>query len=335
PIAAFLRRLLYILSLVYGLAVAVISAFYRVRPRRLRCKVISVGNITLGGTGKTVLVQCLAEKLNRKGRRIAVLTRGYKRNPGLAGREGMGDEPAMLKDKLPYAAVIVDKNRLRGASRAAREYNADTLILDDGMQQWKIYKDLEIVTIDAENPFGNLRLLPAGFLREPLSALRRADVFVLTNLGPGCDTPAIAKRLRGLNPRALLAEARHCAEGFRDLGSPNAILNPDAFKGRSALAFSGIGNPGSFEETLSSLGVNIAEALRFADHHDYSRKDLEHILSLAKDRGLDIIVTTEKDAVKVSRLKTGRTGIFSLNVRLRITKNEAEFDRRLFELYPL
>lgn len=322
-------------SLVYGLVVVIMAGFYRIRPAHVNCKVISVGNITLGGTGKTSLVEYLAAKLSQKGNKVAVLTRGYKRDASLSGVRGMGDEPAMLQKKLPQVPVVVDSDRLKAAARAIKDYAVDTLILDDGLQQWRIFKDLEIVTIDARNPFGNSRLLPAGFLREPLNALNRSDIFVLTQVGPGQDTAGLTARLRQLNPRGLIVESRHCPQGFSNLNKPDEILSIDSFKGRYTVAFSGIGNPQAFENTVCSLGVNITEALRFTDHHDYTQTDLDGIIKCARERNLDTIITTEKDAIKIARLKINHPGIFSLNIKLSITKNETEFDRRLLKLYSL
>ena len=335
PQAALLRGLLLVLSWVYGLVVVILAGFYRLRPAHVNCKVISVGNITLGGTGKTSFVEYLAEKLSRKGNKVVVLSRGYKRDAKLPGAEGLGDEPAMLQKKLPQIPVIVDKDRLKASVRAIKDYAADTLILDDGLQQWRIFKDLEIVTIDAQSPFGNSRLLPAGFLREPLSALNRADIFVLTQGGSGQDTAGLTARLKQLNPRALIVESKHDPKGFSNLNKPDEILNIDSFKGISTVVFSGIGNPQAFESAVSSLGVNIAEALRFADHHDYTQADLDGIIKSARGRNADTIITTEKDAVKIARLKINQLRIFSLNIKLNITRNEAEFDRRLLKLYSL
>ncbi|MDD5409289.1 MAG: tetraacyldisaccharide 4'-kinase [Candidatus Omnitrophica bacterium] len=335
PQAAFLRGLLFVFSLIYGLVVGILVIFYRLHPARLNCKVISVGNITLGGTGKTALVEYLAAKLNQRGNKIAVLSRGYKRDARLPGMQGMGDEPEMLQRKLPQVPVLVDKNRLRAAFRAIKDYAADTLILDDGMQQWKIFKDLELVTINAQDPFSNLRLLPAGFLRGPLGGLSRSDIFVLTQVNPGQDTSGISARLKQLNPRALIVEPTHKAESFSNLDKPAEILRTDSFQGKSAVIFSGIGSPQLFENTVSSLGVKIAQALRFADHHDYTQADLDGIIECARTRNLDTIITTEKDAVKIARLKFDQARIFSLNIKLDITKNEAEFDRRLLKLFSL
>jgi len=335
PQAAFLRGLLFVFSLIYGLVVFVLVVFYRLHPARFNCKLISVGNITLGGTGKTALVEYLVAKLNQKSNKVAVLSRGYKRDAKLAGMQGMGDEPEMLQRKFPQVPVLVDKNRLRSASRAIKDYGADTLILDDGMQQWRLFKDLEIVAINAQNPFGNFRLLPAGFLREPLGGLSRADIFVLTQINPGQDTSDIAARLKQLNPRALIVESSHKPDSFTNLDKPAELLKIDSFQGKSAVVFSGIGSPQVFEKTVGSLGVDITEALRFADHHDYTQEDLDGIIERARARNLETIITTEKDAVKIARLKFDQARIFSLNIKLNITKNEAEFDRRLLKLFSL
>jgi tetraacyldisaccharide 4'-kinase len=335
PLAAILRGVLFVFSLLYGLGVIILAGFYKMRQARINCKVISVGNITLGGTGKTALVEYLVAKISSKGNKVAVLSRGYKRDARLPAAAGMGDEPEMLQKKFPQIPVIVNKDRLKAASRAIKDYAVDTLILDDGLQQWRIFKDLEIVTIDALNPFGNFRLLPAGFLREPLGALRRADIFVLTQSNPDQDITLLALRLRQLNPRALIVESRHRPEGFSNLNKPDEALSIDNFKGKSAIVFSGIGNPRAFEDTARSLGINTAEALRFNDHHDYTQADLDGIIKRANEGNTDMIITTEKDAVKIARLKVKQGRIFSLKIKLSITKNEAEFDRRLFKLYSL
>jgi tetraacyldisaccharide 4'-kinase len=334
-LAFLLKLLLFALSLVYASFTILLAFFYRLRPAKAGCKVISVGNITLGGTGKTCIVEYLALKLGEKGIKTAVISRGYKRDPRGTGTQAMGDEPAMLKKKLPQTAVIVDSDRLRAADRAVKEYGVDTAILDDGMQQWRIHKDLEIVAIDALNPFGNCRLLPAGFLREPLSALRRADVFILTRVEPGRDVSALSGRLSRINPGALIVESRHRPQGFGAVCGTHKDLGLDSFKGAAALVFSGIGNPRAFEETVVSLGVRAVKSIRFSDHHRYTQRDMDGIVRDAAHNGTDIVITTEKDAVKIAALGTGQVKIFSLNVKLEITRNEAELDRRLFELYPL
>ncbi|MDD5478021.1 MAG: tetraacyldisaccharide 4'-kinase [Candidatus Omnitrophica bacterium] len=335
PLAVLLRSFLFALSFVYGLAVVILTCFYRIKPVRFGAKVISVGNITLGGTGKTTFVEYLAGKLSSQGKKIVVLSRGYKRDTGKQGAQSIGDEPAMLQKKLPFIRVIVDKNRVRAAFKAVRDYAADTLILDDGLQQWRIFKDLETVTIDAANPFGNYRMLPAGFLREPLSALRRADIFVLTQVGADQDTAELCAKLRGINSQALIVESMHKPEGFSNISGPDGSLSLDSFKGKSAAVFSGIGNPQGFEDCVSSLGIRIAKAFRFVDHHDYTQADIDSIIKAARQMNLAAIITTQKDAVKIRELQIWGAAIVALDIKLSITKNETEFNRRLLNLYSL
>ncbi|MDP3042618.1 MAG: tetraacyldisaccharide 4'-kinase [Candidatus Omnitrophota bacterium] len=335
PQGVFLRGCLFVLSLVYGLAVVILASFYRIRPLRLGAKVISVGNITLGGTGKTTLVEYLAAKLSLTGNKIAVLSRGYKRDFKRPGAQGLGDEPAMLQKKLPLVRVVVDKNRIKAGQKAIRDYASDTLILDDGLQQWKIFKDLEIVTLDAGNPFGNYRMLPAGFLREPLSALKRADIFVLTQVCSGQDLSGLTAKLKGINSRALIVESRHEPKGVSWLEQADEILGLEFLQGKPVAIFSGIGNPDGFENCVRGLGAKVVKSFRFADHHDYAQADILRIVREAKENNLEAIITTQKDAVKIRELGVQGAGILVLEIKLSITKNEAEFNRRLLKLYSL
>ncbi|MFA4988399.1 MAG: tetraacyldisaccharide 4'-kinase [Candidatus Omnitrophota bacterium] len=332
PVAASLRFLLFILSFLYAFLVSAAAFFYRLHPARSGCRVISVGNITLGGTGKTCIVEYILSKLISRGLKVGVLSRGYRKVAGKTGAEGMGDEPAMLKDKFPQAAVIVDEDRVRAASRAVSDFGVKAVILDDGMQQWRIFKDLEVTAVDATNPFGNSRIIPAGFLREPLRALRRSDVFILTRVIPGMDISGLAGKLMSINPNALIVESEHKPVGFRDLNNPGVKLGPDGLRGRKALVFSGIGNPSDFENTVRRLGVDVVKALRFPDHHRYSREDLEGISGISQAEGADVLITTGKDAVKLNGFIPGKRGLFSLDVELNITRNEEEFIGRLYKL---
>jgi tetraacyldisaccharide 4'-kinase len=335
PVAVFLRLCLFVLSLTYGLAVIILATFYKIKPVRLGAKVISVGNITLGGTGKTTFVEYLSRLLSLQGKKVAVLSRGYRRNTAKHGTQGIGDEPAMLQQRLPSLQVIVDKNRIKAGFKAIRDYAVDTLILDDGMQQWRIFKDLEIVTIEAANPFGNYRMLPAGFLREPQSALRRADIFVLTQVRPNQDTSDLTSRLERINANALIIESIHQPDGFSSVSNPGELLGVDTLKGKSVLIFSGIGNPQGFENCIGELGIKIVKSFRFSDHHNYTQEDIDNIIKTTRQMNVDTIITTQKDAVKVKELQVKVVSILALNIKLNITKNEAEFNRRLLSLYSL
>ncbi|MDP2941247.1 MAG: tetraacyldisaccharide 4'-kinase [Candidatus Omnitrophota bacterium] len=303
-----IKPILFILSLVYGLAVRFLSLYYRLRPCRLPCKVISVGNITLGGTGKTVLVEYIAQFLGQQGHKVAILSRGYKRKTTdyrlrTTDYETMGDEPYMLQKRLPNVPVIVDSDRIRGAQRAVSEFGADTVILDDGFQQWKIKEDLEIAAIDARNPFGNRRLLPRGILREPVSSLRRADVIVLTKLNLTAPALELKGYLQRLNPIALIIGSRHEPKGFYPFGNAEELLSPQSLQGKNVVVFSGIADPGSFEQLIRSLGMSIALSFRFSDHHEYSPAEIAEITRQARGKAVAAMITTEKDAARLRSLQ--------------------------------
>lgn len=341
-IASAIKFPLFILSLIYGAIVRILILFYCFNPRRLRCKVISVGNITLGGTGKTSLVEYIANYVKQQGRKVAILTRGYKRkitsyDLGVASYEKMGDEPFMLAKKLGDIPVIVDADRIRSAKKAVEDYQVDTVILDDGFQQWRIIKDLEIVTIDSTDPFGNRHLLPRGILREPLSSLRRADILVLTKTNLNPDTVDLQDVLSRINPSALIVESIHQPLGFYKINQPDELLNVEILKGGTVTLVSGIGEPDSFENLIISLGINIGPAFRFPDHHCYSEKDLKKITEASQNKNVDAVVTTEKDAVRLSQTSdlSCQLSVLVLCIGLKITKNENEFRSRLLSLYSL
>jgi tetraacyldisaccharide 4'-kinase len=338
-----IKILLWMLSLIYGLAVRVLIFFYRLKPIRLNCKVISVGNITLGGTGKTALVEFIARYLRSRGHKVAILTRGYKRkitDYGLtiSDYEEMGDEPYMLKANLKGIPVIVDADRGRAANLAIREYGVDTVILDDGFQQWRIAKDLDIVTIDVNNPLGNRRLLPRGILREPVSSLGRADLLVLTkiNLSKAQDVEKIKGELNRLSPLGLIIESTHKPVGFYDIASPTELFDAKALRGETVTLFSGIGDPDSFEDLITGLGINIGLSFRFPDHYNYTQEDLDKIIKDSRDKNLDTIITTQKDAARLSdwRLATGDWRILVLRIELAI-KDEQIFYSRLLKPYSI
>ncbi|MFH0855943.1 MAG: tetraacyldisaccharide 4'-kinase [Candidatus Omnitrophota bacterium] len=332
--ASLMKFLMLLASFLYGAIIRSLILFYKLRAVKLPCKVISIGNITLGGTGKTPLVELISRYLKARGHNVAVLSRGY----GRLSQE-MGDEPSMLSKSLGDIPVIVGHDRVKSAQRAVKEYAADTVILDDGMQQWRIKKDLEIVTISFAQGFGNRHMLPRGILRQPLSSLRQADIFVLTKAGLTTGSlNSVKDYLHKVNPQAPVIESAHEAVGFYDINEPDRLLNPDFLEGRRAALFSGIGEPDSFAKLTASLGVNIGLDLRFGDHHNYSEKDLEGVISRAAQESLSVIITTEKDAARLSgeklKLFTG-FNVFVLRVALKITRNEEQFFVRLLGLYAI
>ena len=335
-----IKFFLFILSLVYGLSVRILFLFYRIKPCKLNCKVISVGNITLGGTGKTSLVQLLAEFLKEAGYRIAVLSRGYRRpfsrHPSFGlSYETMGDEAYMLSRNLDNIAVIVDKDRIRAAQKAIRDYKVDSVILDDGFQQWRIKKDLDIVTIDATNPLGNSHLLPRGIMREPLSSLKRADIFILTKVNLKSDNQRIKELLNNINPEVPIIEALYEPAGFYKIGRlRDNLLEPHEFLNKRVTLVCGIADPQSFENIITKLGINIGLSFRFADHHIYTEKDFDKIISESKQKGISIIITTEKDSVRFINLRHLLLNMdcFVLRIRLELLQYES-FIERIHSLY--
>jgi len=340
--AGVIKVFLFLLSLLYGLIVLLLIFIYRFKPCRLKCRVISVGNITLGGTGKTALVELIASCLKSKGYKVAILSRGYKRKVAsrksqVASHEAMGDEPYMLKTQLKDIPVLVDSCRCRSGWLAINNYAADTVILDDGFQQWKIKKDLEIVTVDAANPFGNRKLLPRGILRQPVSTLKKADVFVLTKTDLHKDTQSLRSFLQRINPAALIFESMHKPTGFYRIREGQAQLGADIFKGKKVALVCGIADPGYFESTIKSLSIDIGLSFRFPDHHQYCRKDLEDVFKKSAQQNIGTILTTQKDAAKIISVlpDDDLADVFVLRVKLEIIKDEQIFYHRLLKLYSL
>jgi tetraacyldisaccharide 4'-kinase len=337
-IPAAIKIFLLLLSFLYGGIALSLAFFFRLRPVRLPCRVISVGNITLGGTGKTAIVEFISRYLRDKGHKIAILSRGYKKtSEGSGDYKAVGDEPYMLSRNLGNIAVIVNRDRIKGAQEAFREQGADTVILDDGFQQWKIKKDLEIVAVDAVNPFGNRHLLPRGILREPLSSLRRSDIFLLTKVDLNPQYHKLRDFLARLNPGALIVDSIHRPVGFYPLGNNQELSGPDALKGETAALVSGIGDPDSFEALVKSLGINVGLSLRFPDHHNYSAQDVKDIILQSRKKNIAKIITTEKDAVRLlpEDAANQQMRFFVLRIALKITVNEEGFCARLLKLYSL
>ncbi|MFA5099395.1 MAG: tetraacyldisaccharide 4'-kinase [Candidatus Omnitrophota bacterium] len=329
-VAFFVKAFLWLLSLVYGLIVVVVSGVCCAKAVALKASVISIGNITWGGTGKTPLVELLARFLQCKGRKVAVLTRGYKRH-----MSEMGDEPYMLSQKLPGVEIIVNRDRIRGAAEAVHAHGADTLILDDGLQQWRIRKDMEIVTIDAGNPFGNGSMIPRGILREPLGALERADIFVLTNTDGIADCGILKARLAAFNPKGIIVVARHKPAGFFMLSDPSKSCTVERLQSKPVALVSGIGNPDSFRRVIERMQIPVARAFEFPDHHRYSKADMRAVMEGVRQNNIETIITTEKDAdkLRLCAAEAALPDIVVLRVSLEIIENEEQFYSRLLSLY--
>lgn len=275
---------------------------------RIGVPVISIGNMTAGGTGKTPFVELLLRRLSATNKKIAVVSRGYGRktigtvvvSDGMSilasSRDG-GDEPSQLAAKFPNVVVIVDERRVRGAELAVRCFGAAVILLDDAFQHRSIGRDMDIVMIDGSKPLYNIRMIPAGLRREPMSGLRRANTIVLSASN---NIDALEHELRRFSESPIL---RSTTRPLRlSLASSGSELPLETLRGKSCVAFSGIGNPDAFRNTLTALGLEVRDELRFPDHHRYSGGDIRSVLLSRKTHGDALLVTTEKDFMRLSTL---------------------------------
>lgn len=328
---------LFILSLIYGLVVKLVSFIYGIKPYRLDCKVISVGNITLGGTGKTPFVEMLTKYLSEEGHKVAVLIRGYKRkianyNFEIPSYLNMGDEAYLLSKNLTKIPVLVGRDRIKNAKIAKEKFDIDTIILDDGFQHWKLFRDLDIVLVDAKNPFGNGYLIPRGILREPLSSLRRTEIVVLTKTDSKEDVSLILEKIRKISPQAKIFKAEYQPQEFIDISKNRYPLS--FIKGKEICFVCGIADPDSFESTLNDLGVKVILKFVFFDHYEYKETDIKKIIDSCIKNNVKIIVTTEKDYVRLEGFSERlRSYLFVLRSQMKITEDEEGFFGRVDSLY--
>jgi tetraacyldisaccharide 4'-kinase len=301
PSAAAARGLLAALALPYCAAVAARNRAYDtglLPSRAARVPVVSVGNLTLGGTGKTPLVAWVAHRLRDQGRRPAVVSRGYAARPGETS-----DEAAELAILVPGLTHVADRDRVAAAGAAAAA-GADVVVLDDGFQHRRLHRDLDIVAVDATDPFGCGHLFPRGLLREPLAGIRRADAIVLTratsvDAGRRAEVRAALAAAAGRDRQPAWMEAEHLPVGLR---TASGTVRPlDDLRGRRVVGFAGIGNPAAFRSTLTTLGADVVAFHRYPDHHAYDADDLRQLAGQAAGARAELVATTLKDLVKLGR----------------------------------
>src|SRR5437764_9759943 len=341
--ASILRGILYALSFVYDWLVQLRLYFYRkrvFRERTLGCLVISIGNLTVGGTGKTPIVEKFARALQAGGRRIAILSRGYKsvprkRNwfswlrgdfdPPRVVSDGQslsldsltaGDEPYMLAHNLKDVIVLVDKDRVKSGRLAIDKWGVDTLLLDDGLQHLHLKHRLDIVLVDRQAPFGNEFLLPRGTLREPPRNLRRASYIFITK-STGESNEELIKRIRRHNRTAEIIECAHRPLHLKNVAT-GEIESLEKLRGTYIGSLCAIAAPESFEDGLRKLGAQIEIAKRYIDHHRYTDAELQNFINRCIRRDLEMVVTTEKDAVRFPLLAKTEVPIFFLRVEIEI-----------------
>jgi tetraacyldisaccharide 4'-kinase len=292
--------------------------------RRASVPVISVGNLTLGGTGKTPCVEYIARFCRDLNLRVAILSRGY------GGREGRNDEALVLEENLSDVPHLQGADRAALAQVAVEELESEVLILDDGFQHRRLRRDLDLVLIDATDPWGHGYVFPRGLLREPVSSLKRAGAVIMTR----CDqvepvrVEAIRARVAKLAPDVQLAQSSHQPAAWINSKQEQRPLAEIAC--RPLAAFCGIGNPEAFRQTLLKLGAVIADFRTFPDHHDYTRSDVETLRTWARQQATDcVVVTTQKDLVKLRLDRIGDRELWALRIHLRIDRGREELDGKL------
>jgi tetraacyldisaccharide 4'-kinase len=321
----------------------------------LGCLVVSVGNLTVGGTGKTPVVELFARELTRRGRKVAVLSRGYKSQPPpfpqqlldrfrprdlrhpprvvsdgrslLLDSELAGDEPFMLASNLKDVQILVDKDRVKSGLHAIRKFGCDTLLLDDGLQYLYLKERLDIVLVDRESPFANRYLLPRGLLREPPEQLRRADIIFITKCD-GRDLSELRAELRRYNHHAEFVECAHKPLHLEEIFT-HEVQPLSYLKDLRIGMISGIARPESFEQGLRNLGAELIYSRRFADHHRFSEGEIAKMFERSKARGARAVITTEKDSVRFPRLGKRLLPVYFLRVEIEIIRGHDAFQRCL------
>jgi tetraacyldisaccharide 4'-kinase len=331
--------LLRLVAVFYGLGQRVRAGLYRrgiFKTRRLDCRVISIGNLTLGGTGKTPTVMMVADTLRRKGFKPAILSRGYGGQSGefvnvvndgrqtLLSADMAGDEPVMMAQRLKNIPVLTGRIRYETGRYAIENFGVDVLILDDGYQHLPLHRDLNILLCDATRPFGNGVVFPAGELREPLSAMDRANVVCLTR----CREDSQTDRIEACNRKQVpVIKTGLRVQSVIELSSGKET-GIETVQDQPAAAFCGIAHPLDFFHTLEQVPVQIVNQNHFADHHDYSTDDLKAIENRAKQAGAKLIVTTEKDAVKLKG-HTFNLPVYAVRIALEIIEGQEAWDHLL------
>ena len=314
----WLRLLLWPASVLYGDLARLRARLYAqgtLKTKRLNTPVISVGNLTVGGTGKTPMVIFLAEHFLDEGKRVAILTRGYK------GADGTSDEIELMKLRLQDRVMFgVGPDRF-AQGRQLEAKGVDIFLLDDGFQHLPLFRDVNILLMDASQPLGRESMLPAGNLREPVSAMDRADLLVITRLEASPSTLATIEKLRDYPVFSAVTRLL----GFRRLGQGIALLSRDEIGTGPFYAFCGIGNPKAFFHDLKNWGLPISQSSEFRDHHRYDQRDALELEQVARTHGARAFITTEKDAQNLSGVSFAEFPVFIAVIEMELPQQDAFF----------
>jgi tetraacyldisaccharide 4'-kinase len=352
--AKLTRTILFGGSKVFQVGIKLRRWLYNVRifrDKTLGVQVIAIGNLTFGGTGKTPVVEKFARELRDAGRNVAILSRGYRSKPAplhlqilnklllredqtpprvvsdgkslLLDSEMAGDEPYMLASNLKDVVVLVDKDRVKSGRYAIEKFGCDTLLLDDGFQYWELRgRRHDVVLIDCQQPFGNGHLLPRGTLREPPSHLSRAQTIFITKSDG--NTAGLRARIAKHNSEAGLIECVHHPLYFEDVFSGER-KGLDFLKGKKVASLSGIAQPESFEQSLVKLGGELVYSKRFVDHHRFTQQEILNAINRSKKRQAEVIITTQKDAVRFPKIDRRDLPIYFMRVEIKIVSGASDF----------
>ena len=326
-----------------------------IRHHALGCLVVSIGNLSCGGTGKTPVVEVFARSLSSQGRRVAILSRGYRSRKRplwfrlkhlfstqkielppkvvsdgkdlLLNSEYAGDEPFMLASNLKNVAVLVDKDRVKSGIYAITRFHSDVIILDDGFQYLMLKPHINIVLVDSTDPFGNGHVLPRGILREPIKNIRRADYVFLTKSDGSHRIAHLKRFIRRHTRRAEIIECCHRPQYLVRLFSGGAREPLDRLRGAKVAALSAIARPESFERFLEEFGAVLVLRDHYADHHRYTQQEIIDFINEAKAAGAEFIVTTEKDAVRIPRILRCDVPLYYLRIEIDILSGQESFDQ--------
>src|SRR5947209_13684289 len=353
--ATFVRGMAYACSKLFQVAIKFRRFLYNFRILRdstLGVQVIAIGNLTVGGTGKTPVVEKFARELRDQGRNVAILSRGYRSKPTafhkwflnkllfrddttpprvvsdgkslLLDSEMAGDEPFMLASNLKDVIVLVDKDRVKSGRYAIEKFGCDTLLLDDGFQYWKLRgRRMDVVLVDYQQPFGNEQLLPRGTLREPPSHLARANTIFITKSDG--NTTELRRKIGQFNANAGIIECVHHPLYFEDVFTGERY-DLDWLKSRKIASLSGIAQPESFEQSLVKLGGELVYSKRFADHHRFSQQEVLNVINRSKKRQAAAIITTQKDAVRFPKIDRRNLPIYFMRVEIKILSGAKDFN---------
>ena len=332
--SGILGALLFFISLLYGMAVQLRARAYGwglLRSKKLPLPVISLGNITLGGTGKTPATVNVAGLFLKHGMKPVVLSRGYGRsdrsavlvvsdgNSRVLDPASGGDEPVLIAHRHPEVPVVAGADRHRSGMAAIERFRPDVAILDDGFQHIRLKRDLNIVLIDAVDPFGSGRLFPAGILREPATALKRADIVLITR-SDRTESVGRLKEVIGQFTNAPIFTARYSPRDLIDVAT-GETKPLDFLRGKPVFAFAGIARPDSFISLLESLGAMVTGTAVYEDHYAYTRSDLSGLIRQAGERNSSLLATTEKDGVRIKSMAP--KGIWAVRIDMEIVESRA------------